>query len=153
MNILSFATGSVLFDQENELGYKTINQTFLFRGDVGGVGDAKDTAAAAVTNTNNSGTDFGRIIVTGDRTEQIPFSNGTFGAITSVLWTADEGAAATSGVGTDGTAGIQVMAAAAVPGDGEYIFDRLDVRIIFITLYSLVFACCFFGECFYSVSK
>jgi hypothetical protein len=30
----------------------------------------------------------------------------------------------------------------------EYIFDRKEVRIIFVTLYSLVFCCCFFGECF-----
>lgn len=28
----------------------------------------------------------------------------------------------------------------------EYIFDRTDVRIIFITLYTIVFCCCFFGE-------
>lgn len=28
----------------------------------------------------------------------------------------------------------------------EYIFDRKEVRIIFVTLYSLVFCCCFFGE-------
>lgn len=28
----------------------------------------------------------------------------------------------------------------------EFIFDRTDVRIIFITLYSLVFFCCFFGK-------
>ncbi|XP_034474841.1 trissin receptor isoform X2 [Drosophila innubila] len=28
----------------------------------------------------------------------------------------------------------------------EYIFDRTDVRIIFITLYSIVFCCCFFGN-------
>lgn len=38
----------------------------------------------------------------------------------------------------------------------EYIFDRLEVRVIFITLYSLVFCCCFFGEwilfCIYSFS-
>lgn len=27
----------------------------------------------------------------------------------------------------------------------EYIFDRKEVRVIFITLYSLVFCCCFFG--------
>ncbi|XP_054083196.1 trissin receptor isoform X1 [Zeugodacus cucurbitae] len=30
--------------------------------------------------------------------------------------------------------------------DREYIFDRTDVRIIFITLYTLVFCCCFFGN-------
>lgn len=28
----------------------------------------------------------------------------------------------------------------------EFIFDRTDVRVIFITLYSLVFCCCFFGK-------
>lgn len=28
----------------------------------------------------------------------------------------------------------------------EYIFDRKDVRYVFITLYSLVFCFCFFGE-------
>ncbi|XP_055644002.1 trissin receptor isoform X2 [Toxorhynchites rutilus septentrionalis] len=28
----------------------------------------------------------------------------------------------------------------------EFIFDRKDVRVIFITLYSLVFCCCFFGN-------
>lgn len=31
-------------------------------------------------------------------------------------------------------------------GDDEYIFDRTDVRAIFITLYTIVFCCCFFGE-------
>ncbi|XP_049866733.1 trissin receptor [Pectinophora gossypiella] len=30
--------------------------------------------------------------------------------------------------------------------DDEYIFDRTDVRAIFITLYTLVFCCCFFGN-------
>jgi hypothetical protein len=28
----------------------------------------------------------------------------------------------------------------------EYIFDRTDVRAIFITLYTIVFCCCFFGK-------
>ncbi|KDR15207.1 hypothetical protein L798_10980, partial [Zootermopsis nevadensis] len=28
----------------------------------------------------------------------------------------------------------------------QYIFDRTDVRVIFITLYSIVFCCCFFGN-------
>ncbi|XP_029049630.1 trissin receptor [Osmia bicornis bicornis] len=28
----------------------------------------------------------------------------------------------------------------------EYIFDRTDVKVIFITLYSIVFVCCFFGN-------
>ena len=28
----------------------------------------------------------------------------------------------------------------------EYIFDRKDVRYVFITLYSLVFCFCFFGK-------
>lgn len=29
----------------------------------------------------------------------------------------------------------------------DFVFDRTDVRVIFITLYSLVFCCCFFGKC------
>ncbi|XP_055906392.1 trissin receptor isoform X2 [Eupeodes corollae] len=29
---------------------------------------------------------------------------------------------------------------------GEYVFDRTDVRVIFITLYTMVFCCCFFGN-------
>lgn len=28
----------------------------------------------------------------------------------------------------------------------EYIFDRAEVRVLFVTLYSLVFGCCFFGK-------
>lgn len=28
----------------------------------------------------------------------------------------------------------------------EYIFDRKDVRYVFVTLYSLVFCFCFFGK-------
>ncbi|XP_043268477.1 trissin receptor isoform X2 [Venturia canescens] len=28
----------------------------------------------------------------------------------------------------------------------DYIFDRTDVKVIFITLYSIVFVCCFFGN-------
>lgn len=30
--------------------------------------------------------------------------------------------------------------------EDEYIFDRVEVRAIFITLYTMVFCCCFFGE-------
>lgn len=30
--------------------------------------------------------------------------------------------------------------------EDEYIFDRTDVRAIFITLYTIVFCCCFFGK-------
>lgn len=29
----------------------------------------------------------------------------------------------------------------------DYVFDRTDVRVIFVTLYSAVFCCCFFGKC------
>lgn len=28
----------------------------------------------------------------------------------------------------------------------DFIFDRIDIRIIFISLYSLVFTCCFCGK-------
>lgn len=30
----------------------------------------------------------------------------------------------------------------------DFVFDRTDVRVIFITLYSMVFCCCFFGKFF-----
>jgi len=30
----------------------------------------------------------------------------------------------------------------------DYIFDRTDVKVIFITLYTIVFVCCFFGKSF-----
>lgn len=29
----------------------------------------------------------------------------------------------------------------------DHVFDRTDVRVIFITMYTLVFCCCFFGKC------
>lgn len=32
------------------------------------------------------------------------------------------------------------------PSKKDYIFDRTDVRVIFITIYSLVFFCCFVGK-------
>lgn len=35
----------------------------------------------------------------------------------------------------------------------EYIFDRTDVRVIFIILYSLVFCCCFFGKLWEKLSS
>lgn len=28
----------------------------------------------------------------------------------------------------------------------DFVFDRTDVRVIFITMYTLVFCCCFFGK-------
>lgn len=31
-------------------------------------------------------------------------------------------------------------------GKRDFVFDRTDVRVIFITLYSMVFCCCFFGK-------
>lgn len=30
----------------------------------------------------------------------------------------------------------------------DFVFDRTDVRAIYITLYSMVFCCCFFGKSF-----
>lgn len=89
----------------------------------------------------SGGSDYGRIIMMTDRTEII-HTNGTFGAITSTLWESQERLSGGTGKETDAGGGV-----AAAPVDAEYIFDRLDVRIIFITLYSVVFACCFFGEC------
>ncbi|XP_041564693.1 trissin receptor isoform X4 [Drosophila elegans] len=47
-----------------------------------------------------------------------------------------------SGVGSGGDIEDEEDAEKA----SEYIFDRTDVRIVFITLYTLVFCCCFFGN-------
>lgn len=34
-------------------------------------------------------------------------------------------------------------------GKRDFVFDRTDVRVIFVTLYSMVFCCCFFGKSFF----
>lgn len=34
----------------------------------------------------------------------------------------------------------------------DHVFDRTDVRVIFITMYTLVFCFCFFGKCCVGVS-
>lgn len=31
-------------------------------------------------------------------------------------------------------------------GNEDYIFDKIYIRVIFITLYSIVFCLCFFGK-------
>lgn len=31
----------------------------------------------------------------------------------------------------------------------DYVFDRTDVRAVFITLYTIVFCCCFFGKSYF----
>lgn len=102
------------------------------------------TAAGAAYYGNQSDTggslnEYGRIIMTADKTEVVSSSsssNGTFGAITNILWDS-----AAEGNGQEAAEGE-----ASSVADAEYIFDRLDVRIIFIALYSTVFACCFFGK-------
>lgn len=35
----------------------------------------------------------------------------------------------------------------------DFVFDRTDVRVMFISLYSLVFCCCFCGMCFILINK
>ncbi|KAH8265050.1 hypothetical protein KR038_010854, partial [Drosophila bunnanda] len=55
-----------------------------------------------------------------------------------------------SGSGTDAkaNAGLEVEVEDEEDAEhaSEYIFDRLEVRIVFITLYTIVFCCCFFGN-------
>lgn len=92
--------------------------------------------------------DYGRIIRTPTEAhdDRIIASNGTFIAnISEFIW----GTEIMANVAPNGHAPGQPPLLG--DGDGEelvveYIYDRTDVRIIFITLYSLVFACCFFGE-------
>ncbi|XP_036321871.1 uncharacterized protein LOC118735937 [Rhagoletis pomonella] len=63
--------------------------------------------------------------------------NGSYGAI------GDLNVASESGIGGIRFNDSGILLDEEVP---EYIFDRTDVRIIFITLYTLVFCCCFFGN-------
>ncbi|KQS70193.1 trissin receptor isoform X1 [Drosophila erecta] len=87
------------------------------------------TASANVTSTisppiNGSSTDY--ILLYGDST-------------TSIV------PAPTTGRSGDGS-GAVIEDEEDAEKASEYIFDRTDVRIIFITLYTLVFCCCFFGN-------
>lgn len=87
------------------------------------------TASANVTSTisppiNGSSTDY--ILLYGEST-------------TSLV------PALTTGLSGDGS-GAVIEDEEDAEKASEYIFDRTDVRIIFITLYTLVFCCCFFGE-------
>ncbi|XP_043640937.1 trissin receptor isoform X2 [Drosophila teissieri] len=95
------------------------------------------TASANVTSTstitisppiNGSSTDY--ILLYGDPTTSIvpPLTTGL----------------AVSGDGSGAV--IEDEDAEDAEKASEYIFDRTDVRIIFITLYTLVFCCCFFGN-------
>lgn len=92
---------------------------------------------------------FGKVIMMDDedRTEIIS-SNGSFGAITNIFW--EQSVAAVAGLDPALASDVRPppFLSPGIDGDveAEYIFDRLDVRIIFITLYSIVFGCCFFGK-------
>lgn len=44
------------------------------------------------------------------------------------------------------TSFISNLSSSNEPQKRDFVFDRTDVRVIFITLYSLVFCCCFFGK-------
>lgn len=129
------------------MGVTTIIATTTTESSVGHVVFGPDLGFSSSVNqmdnagNQSGGSDYGRIIMMTDRTEII-HTNGTFGAIANTLWEAQERLAGGSRRETQDEGGV-----AAAPMDAEYIFDRLDVRIIFITLYSVVFACCFFGKC------
>ncbi|XP_033172953.1 trissin receptor isoform X2 [Drosophila mauritiana] len=87
------------------------------------------TASANVTSTisppiNGSSTDY--ILLYGDSTTPLV-------------------PALTTGLSGDGS-GAVIEDEEDAEKASEYIFDRTDVRIIFITLYTLVFCCCFFGN-------
>ncbi|XP_037710893.1 trissin receptor isoform X1 [Drosophila subpulchrella] len=84
-------------------------------------------------------------------TSHVPI-NGSIGSTDYILLPGDSTTAlipvqtttGISGVGGDGLAELEDEEDAEKAS--EYIFDRTDVRIIFITLYTLVFCCCFFGN-------
>ncbi|XP_036675011.3 trissin receptor isoform X1 [Drosophila suzukii] len=77
--------------------------------------------------------------------------NGSIGSTDYILLPGDSTTALipvqTTGISEVGGAGLaELEDEEDAEKASEYIFDRTDVRIIFITLYTLVFCCCFFGN-------
>jgi hypothetical protein len=88
--------------------------------DSGGGGNARNESLTYTTTlTTNNGTTFGGVTVVNLTTTLVSPTGTDFGVYGNELSNEPQ---------------------------KEFIFDRLDVRIIFITLYSLVFCCCFFGK-------
>lgn len=102
---------------------------------------------------HDAGIDYGRIIRAPgeqDAADGIIPSNGTFIAnLTEFFWGAEITGIAQLAMDSRGLGQQQPEQEETEDERGlavEYIYDRLDVRITFITLYSAVFACCFFGK-------
>lgn len=51
------------------------------------------------------------------------------------------------------TAGQTMANFTLAAGKRDFVFDRTDVRVIFVTLYSMVFCCCFFGKCLFLLNS
>lgn len=69
----------------------------------------------------------------------------------ALLATSGGGAAADASADDSNRTGASMLAASAhnVSFDDakrDFVFDRTDVRAIYITLYTMVFCCCFFGK-------
>lgn len=99
--------------------------------------------------------DYGRIIRTPDEqaADAIIPSNGTFIAnLTEFFWGAEITGIAQLAMDSRGLEQPRDDETGDNAGEMavEYIYDRMDVRITFITLYSAVFACCFFGKWLWS---
>ncbi|XP_030555204.1 trissin receptor isoform X2 [Drosophila novamexicana] len=66
--------------------------------------------------------------------------NGTTAILATAATTGGSGAATTA------LALSELADEEDAENSSEYVFDRTDVRVIFITLYTIVFCCCFFGN-------
>ena len=136
---LPYDSGHGLFPEPdpNSVGYISANQTTLV-----------ENETSISSHSHVADVDYGRIILTAaEKTDLISASNDTYEVISKMLKSLHNGtrAMAAERLPQDGHE-ARVEATSVDSLESEYIFDRLDVRIIFITLYSVVFACCFFGE-------
>ncbi|XP_064554348.1 trissin receptor isoform X2 [Drosophila montana] len=71
--------------------------------------------------------------------------NGTTATLATVAPTSNSGAATTALALSEVTT-TEPADEEDAENSSEYVFDRTDVRVIFITLYTIVFCCCFFGN-------
>lgn len=126
----------------------------IFRGNYASFGNDSQSGEFAGHSSSSNETDlgdYGRVITMTDTLDTFS-TNVTFGAmVNSSSWSGEDvSSSEETGVVGDPllvlNSGLGGQPPATDALNVGYIFDRLDVRIIFITLYSIVFACCFFGE-------
>ncbi|KAH8281795.1 hypothetical protein KR054_003006 [Drosophila jambulina] len=104
------------------------------------------TASATDSTTSSSGSPTSSPSINGSGTDYALL----YGDSTTTTAMVPAQTTGLSGIATDAkaNAGLEVEVEDEEDAEhaSEYIFDRLEVRIVFITLYTIVFCCCFFGN-------